>query len=151
MFFQRLFFGNYLLMLPIVSWAAAQIIKAIIHRVVNGKFNAERLVGSGGMPSSHAALVCSLMVGAARKFGLSNPYFAICTVLAAIVMYDAMGVRLETGKQARLLNMIMDDMREEGQDLGTEKRLKELVGHTPFQVLSGALLGVLIAILIPVF
>ena len=147
---ERIFFNNYLLMLPVVSWTMAQVMKAVIHLLVNGKFSGERLFGSGGMPSSHSALVCSLFVGAVRKFGMASPYSAITLVLAAIVMYDAMGVRLETGKQAKLLNIIMDDFKEDGQDLGQEK-LKELVGHTPLQVLSGALLGVLIAILIPVF
>lgn len=147
---ERIFFNNYLLMLPVLSWVAAQVLKTILYFAVNRKFNAERLFGSGGMPSSHSALVCSLFVGAVRKFGMASPYSAITLVLAMIVMYDAMGVRLETGKQARLLNIIMDDLKEDGQDLGQEK-LKELVGHTPLQVLSGALLGVLIAILVPVF
>lgn len=137
-------------MLPVIAWTVAQLLKTLLDLIVNGKFSGERLFGSGGMPSSHSALVCSLFVGAAKKFGVSSPYFAITLVLAAIVMYDAMGVRLETGKQARLLNIILDDLREEGQDLG-QKKLKELVGHTPLQVLSGALLGVLIAVLVPVF
>lgn len=148
---QKLFFNNYLLMLPVIGWAAAQIIKAIIDRVTTGSFKPERLVGSGGMPSSHAAMVCALFMGAAKKFGMNSPYFAITFVLAAIVMYDAMGVRLETGKQARLLNRILEDLRDERQDFASDKKLKELVGHTPLQVLSGALLGVLISILIPVF
>ncbi|MDL2218793.1 divergent PAP2 family protein [Ruminococcaceae bacterium OttesenSCG-928-O06] len=148
---QRLFFGNYLLMLPVLGWVIAQLAKAVIHRIVHGTFRAERLFGSGGMPSSHAALVCALFVGAAKKYGMASPYFAIAFVLAAIVMYDAMGVRLETGKQARLLNLIMDDLGDEKEEWDSEKRLKELVGHTPLQVLSGALLGVLLAILIPVF
>ena len=93
----------------------------------------------------------ALLLGCAKKYGLSDPLFAVCLVLALIVMYDAMGVRLETGRQAKILNLIMDDLREEGQDLSGGKKLKELVGHTPLQVLSGALLGVLIAVLIPVF
>lgn len=148
---QRLFFNNYLLMLPIVSWLAAQVVKTVVDYAMHGKFSRERLVGSGGWPSSHAALVCSLFVGTAKKFGLSSPFFAITFVLALIVMYDAMGVRLETGKQARLLNMIVDDLKDDSEEYNKEQKLKELVGHTPFQVLSGALLGVLIAIIIPVF
>ncbi|MDL2294927.1 divergent PAP2 family protein [Ruminococcaceae bacterium OttesenSCG-928-D13] len=148
---QKLFFNNYLLMLPVISWAVAQLLKTLLTLAMTRKFEPERLVGSGGMPSSHSALVCSLFVGTAKKYGASSPYFAITLVLAMIVMYDAMGVRLETGKQAKLLNRIIDDLREEGQDIGYDKKLKELVGHTPFQVLSGALLGILIAILIPVF
>lgn len=151
MVIQRLFFNNYLLMLPIISWAAAQLCKTLIDLFMTKKFTAERLVGSGGMPSSHSALVCSLFVGTAKKLGTSDPLFAVTLVLAAIVMYDAMGVRLETGKQARLLNRLMDDLQEDIKGLSDEQKLKELVGHTPFQVLSGALLGVLIAISIPVF
>ncbi len=149
---RALFFNNYLLMLPIVSWIVAQICKTIIDFIIHGKLNAERLVGAGGMPSAHSALVCSLFVGSARKLGLDDPVFAITFMLALIVMYDAMGVRLETGKQARIINRIMDDLREEGFFGSKENRpLKEMVGHTPLQVVSGALLGILIAILIPVF
>ncbi len=149
---RTIFFNNYLLMLPIVSWIAAQICKTIIDYIIHGKINTERLVGAGGMPSAHSALVCSLFVGSAKKLGLSDPIFAITFVLAMIVMYDAMGVRLETGKQARIINRILDDLREEGFMGGKlDRPLKELVGHTPLQVVSGALLGILIAILIPVF
>lgn len=151
MIIQRIFFNNYLLMTAILSWAAAQVAKTAIDLLTNRKLRVERLVGSGGMPSSHSALVSALFMGAARKFGMSSPYFAITFVLAAVVMYDAMGVRLETGKQARLLNRMMDDLKEEGQPYDDEKKLKELVGHTPIQVISGALLGVLLTILLPVF
>ena len=138
-------------MLPVISWVAAQVCKTILDFSINKTFTAERLVGSGGMPSSHSSTVCALFVGAARKFGGSSPEFAITLVLAAIVMYDAMGVRLETGKQAKLLNKIIEDLRDDNEGLFHEKKLKELVGHTPLQVMSGALLGVLIAIVIPVF
>lgn len=148
---QKIFFNNYLLMVPIFSWAAAQLIKTAIAFAANGKFDGERLFGAGGWPSSHSSLVCSLFVGAARKFGLDSPIFAIAFVLAAIVMYDAMGVRRETGEQAKVLNQILEDLQEEGQGFEYKKKLKEMVGHTPFQVFCGALLGILIAILVPVF
>ncbi len=160
--FKRIFFGNYLLMVAVIGWVAAQVGKTITHFIVVGKLDASRLVGSGGMPSSHASMVCALFVGAIRQYGPSSPHSAITLVLACIVMYDAMGVRLETGKQARLLNLIVEDLREERDEEAAEgeaekiepdygDKLKELVGHTPLQVLSGALLGVLIAILVPVF
>ncbi len=148
---QKLFFNNYLLMLPIVSWCIAQVCKTVLDFFINGSFSPERLVGAGGMPSAHSALVCSLFVGSARKFGLDDPIFALSFVLAMIVMYDAMGVRLETGRQAKVINRIVDDLREEGIENNESRPLKEMVGHTPLQVLSGALLGVLIAVLIPVF
>ncbi|MDL2325269.1 divergent PAP2 family protein [Ruminococcaceae bacterium OttesenSCG-928-A16] len=148
---QRIFFNNYLLLLPVLSWGAAQVIKTVLTLIINKKFSVERLFGAGGWPSSHSALVCSLFMGAARKFGVESPYFAIAFVLAAIVMYDAMGVRRETGEQSKVLNILLEDLKENKQDIDYNRKLKEMVGHTPFQVLSGALLGILISILIPVF
>lgn len=148
MFIHRLFFNNYLLMLAVLAWTSAQVIKTALHFLLTKEFSGERLFGSGGMPSSHSALVCALFVGTAKLEGLSSPLFAIAFVLAAIVMYDAMGVRLETGKQAQVLNLLTKDMRKPSID---EIKLKEMVGHTPFQVLSGALLGVLLAVSVPVF
>ncbi|MFV0411634.1 MAG: divergent PAP2 family protein [Oscillospiraceae bacterium] len=148
---QKLFFNNYLLMLPLLSWAVAQVIKTVLHFVSSRRFSAERLFGAGGWPSSHSALVCSLFLGAAKKYGLQSPYFAFSFVLAAIVMYDAMGVRREAGEQAKAINLIIQDMKSENKEMDLTKPLKEMVGHTPFQVLSGAMLGILVAILIPAF
>lgn len=149
---QHLFFGNYILFVAIVSWLAAQLCKTVINCFLSGKFEAERLWGAGGMPSAHSALVCSLFIATAKQQGVNSPFFAFAFVLAAIVMYDAMGVRRETGEQAKVLNKMMDDWMSDEEDAPmTEngKRLKEKVGHTPFEVLSGALLGILIAVLIP--
>ncbi len=148
-FLQSISFGNYMLFLAVLGWVVAQVGKAVLHLIIHKEFSLERLLGSGGMPSSHSAMVCALFMAAARKTGVSSPEFAITLVLAAIVMYDAMGVRLETGKQAKLLNQIVEDLQSH--KFNTEKRLKELVGHTPIQVLSGALLGILLALLVPVF
>lgn len=148
---RRFFLLNYLLVLPLIAWAIAQAIKTVLHIVFNGKFSAERLVGAGGWPSSHSALVCAMFLGAAKKYGLDSPIFAIAFILAAIVMYDAMGVRRETGEQAKVINKILADMKNDNKELDFSRPLKELVGHTPFQVLSGALLGILVAILVPVF
>jgi acid phosphatase family membrane protein YuiD len=152
-YLQRIFFGNYILSVSLLSWLAAQVCKTIINYFLSGKFEAERLWGAGGMPSAHSALVCSLFIATAKQEGVNSPFFAFAFVLAAIVMYDAMGVRREAGEQAKLLNRMMDDwMSEEGEIplLGNVKRLKERVGHTPLEVLSGALLGILIAVLVPV-
>lgn len=148
---QRLFFVNYLLVIPLIAWAIAQLIKTVLHVAFNRKFSVERLVGAGGWPSSHSALVCAMFLGAAKKYGLESPIFAIAFILAAIVMYDAMGVRRETGEQAKVINKIIEDMKNDNKELDFSRPLKELVGHTPFQVLSGALLGILVAIVIPVF
>lgn len=150
---KNIFFGNYILTVALLSWLAAQVCKTIINYFISGKLDIERLYGAGGMPSAHSALVCSMFMSTARSEGIASPLFAITFILAAIVMYDAMGVRHETGEQAKILNKMMDDWlqdEEESSMLFPTKKLKEKVGHTPFEVLSGALLGILIAVLIPV-
>ena len=153
-FWQKICFGNYMLSVSVFSWLAAQVIKTILNLIASGKFDAERLYGAGGFPSAHSALVCSLFIATAKSQGVRSPAFALAFVLAAIVMYDAMGVRHETGEQAKILNRIMadwlqDDNEEDGAIFSNQKQLKEKVGHTPFEVLGGALLGILIAVLIP--
>lgn len=100
------------------------------------------------MPSSHSATVCALATAAGMKYGGGSFEFAISAMFAIVVMYDAMGVRRETGIQAKVLNEMMDLLTNMGKEMSAEDRLKELVGHTPLQVLMGALLGVLIAVLI---
>ena len=150
-FFQTFCFGNYMLSVALLSWLAAQVCKTIINYLLCGTFEIERMYGAGGMPSAHSALVCSLTMAAARGVGLSSPFFALSFVLAAIVMYDAMGVRHETGEQAKVLNKLLDDWLADEPDSVREqhRKLKEKVGHTPFEVLSGALLGILIAVIVP--
>lgn len=147
-FLQNFCFGNYILSVALLSWLAAQVAKTLINYFLSGKFDAERLWGAGGMPSAHSALVCSAFLAAAKREGVHSPIFAFAFILAAIVMYDAMGVRRETGEQAKVLNK-MFEKGANAQD-GEYKKLKEQVGHTPIEVLSGALLGILIAVLIPV-
>lgn len=113
---QRLFFGNYILSVALLSWLAAQICKTIINYILSGKFEAERMWGAGGMPSAHSALVCSMFMAAAKSQGVNSPIFAIAFILAAIVMYDAMGVRRETGEQAKVLNRMISDWLSEDED-----------------------------------
>ena len=132
------------------GWAIAQVIKTIIDFGFNKKINFERLVGSGGMPSCHSATVCALATSAALMHGLTSSEFAISTILAIIVMYDARGVRRETGNQAMILNQIMDffKLKESAEfklDFDQDK-LKELVGHTPLQVACGAILGIIVGV-----
>lgn len=131
-----------------LGWMIAQILKTIIHMILNKKFVAERMVGSGGMPSSHSATVCGLATAAGMKYGGGSFEFAVCMMLAIIVMYDAMGVRRETGKQGKVLNEMMEVFTNMGKQISAEERLKEFVGHTPLQVLMGALLGIVIAVVI---
>ena len=98
--------GNQVLVSAVVGWTVAQVLKTLIDFALNKSFNAERLVGSGGMPSSHSATVCGLTTAAGLKYGAGSFEFAISFILSMVVMYDAVGVRQETGKQARLLNSI---------------------------------------------
>ncbi len=154
MSFFRDLFTNYLFMAAAIGWLSAQVIKTIIDFHFTKEFNLERMVGSGGMPSCHSATVCSLATAAAIKCGPLSDEFAICAMLAIIVMYDARGVRRETGNQAVVLNKIMDYFSSEHPEYDPfgEENLKELIGHTPFQVMVGAILGIIIAIVLnPLF
>lgn len=135
---------NPVLVAAVMGWFVAQVLKTIIHLIVTKQFVLERMVGSGGMPSSHAATVCALATAAGLEFGGGSFEFAVAVILAIIVMHDARGVRRETGIQARILNEMMETFRKMGNKMTAEERLKEFVGHTPLQVLVGALLGILI-------
>ena len=129
------------------GWLIAQILKTIIHMSLTKKFVAERLVGSGGMPNSHSATVCAFATATALEYGGDSFEFAVALILAIIVMYDAMGVRRETGIQARVLNDIMKTFADMGRsELSAYEKMKEFVGHTPLQVLAGAILGILISL-----
>lgn len=140
------FFHNTIFLSAAAGWLAAQILKTLIHMLFTKKFVAERLIGSGGMPSSHSATVCALATASCIKYGSGSFEFAISLILALIVMYDAMGVRRETGIQAKLLNEMIAIFAEMGRrELSPDEKLKEFVGHTPLQVLGGAILGILIA------
>ncbi|MCM1118635.1 MAG: divergent PAP2 family protein [bacterium] len=140
-------FQNRIFLASALGWLVAQILKTLIHLLFTKKFVAERLVGSGGMPSSHSATVCALVTATYMEHGSSGSPFALSLILAIIVMYDAIGVRRETGIQAQLLNnmiKIFEDMGRE--ELSAQDKLKEFIGHTPFQVLIGGILGVFIAV-----
>ncbi len=139
---------NQLLISSATGWVVAQLLKTIIDCTLNHGFSPERLVGSGGMPSSHSATVCALVVSSGICCGVSSSEFAVCFVLAAVVMYDAIGVRQETGKQAKLLNLILQQDLFKLKDQEFEEKLKEFVGHTPLQVFAGAILGIVIALLV---
>ncbi len=131
-----------------VSWLLAQIIKTILHLIVTRKFDAERLIGTGGMPSSHSATVSSLATAIAVNYGSDSVYFAIALILAIVVMYDALGVRRETGKQAVVINEMIEMFNDMGKPMSAEEKLKIFVGHTPMQVFAGCILGMLIAFIV---
>ena len=140
--------GNRVLVSAVVGWFVAQVLKTVIHTIVTKKFEPERLTGSGGMPSSHSSTVCAMAAVSGQIYGLGSFEFAVTVILAIIVMHDAMGVRLETGKQAKLINEIVETFKTMNGKTLAEERLKEFVGHTPLQVLTGALLGIIIALLL---
>ncbi len=130
------------------GWFTAQVLKTIIHFILSREFSAERLTGSGGMPSSHSATVCALATAACYEYGGASFQFAISLLFAIVVMYDAMGVRRETGIQAKLLNEMLRTFEDMGRsEISAHDKLKEFVGHTPLQVLIGCLLGILIGVL----
>ena len=133
---------NYGLWIPIITWALVQSIKVLSDLIIHKKLNIKRLWGSGGMPSSHSAFVMSLSTVAALSRGLDSLEFAICLIFSGIVMYDAAGVRRAAGKQAKVLNQII----ESDEDINIQEKLVELLGHTPVEVFAGAVVGVLMAI-----
>ena len=137
---------NQILIVSFLSWAVAQLTKTVYECIRYRELKLSRLVSSGGMPSSHSSLVTGLATAAGRVAGLNSPAFAIAAVLAAIVMYDAAGVRRAVSIQARILNQMIDDAFQ-GKPFA-EKRLRELVGHTPIQVFVGALLGIGIGLIV---
>ncbi len=134
---------NRVLVIALVSWSIAQVAKVLTDLLINKKFDFRRFVGSGGMPSSHSAFVMALSTGIGMLQGWDTPLFAIAISYAFVVMYDAAGVRRSAGKQAEILNIIiMDVIEHKGLK---EERLKELIGHTPVEVIAGALLGIITA------
>ena len=140
--------GNQVLISAVLGWTVAQVLKTIIDCILNRSFNPERLVGGGGMPSSHSSTVCALTAASGMRYGAGSFEFAVCFVLSMIVMYDAMNVRMETGKQSKLLNRVFFENILELDGVILQERLKEYVGHTPVQVVAGAVLGIIIAALV---
>ena len=124
------------------SWFIAQVLKTIIYAVINKKLVWERLIGDGGMPSGHSATVTSLAMFTALRCGFGSFEFAVAGVLAVVVCHDAMGVRREAGRQAEVLNELVDAFQRISQEKITEEKLKIFVGHTPLQVIVGIALGV---------
>lgn len=138
--------SNQVLLVALIACLVAQLCKLLIELTKNRKFNLRVLVTTGGMPSAHSAFVSALAAGVGQTLGWASPEFAIAMIFAVIVMYDAAGVRQAAGKQARILNQIIDELFNEGKQFN-EDRLKELLGHTPFQVIVGLVLGIAVACL----
>ena len=135
--------ANHILWASLTAWSIAQVLKLFTSYYRTKTVDFQRLVGAGGMPSSHAALVVSLAMATGWSKGFDSVDFAIALVMAGVVMYDASGVRQAAGKQAKVLNKLLQDLQQHHSI--QEIRLKELLGHTPLEVIAGALLGTLIA------
>lgn len=145
---------NKMFVTPFLAWATAQVLKTIINAIISKEFNPERLVGSGGMPSCHSATVIGLVYATAYCKGVNGFEFPMAMAFAMIVMYDAMNVRMETEKQAVVLNFflknekIKNHLKEVNKNEWPKIILKEYVGHTPLQVLAGILVGLLVGFLV---
>ena len=139
-------FSNKYIVTPMFLWLSIQTFKVIWDLITTKKFNFKRILGAGGMPSSHSAVVTSLATLIGRSQGFDSPIFALALIFAVVVMYDAAGVRRAAGKQAQLLNKIVNTPGLSGVEV--QEKLVEVLGHTPVQVFVGALLGVLFGIIV---
>ncbi|MBQ9325005.1 MAG: divergent PAP2 family protein [Clostridia bacterium] len=137
---------NGILLCALLAWFAAQFLKIPITKAVGGKWEWSRFWSAGGMPSSHSAMVVALSLKVGFDLGFDTPLFAACFVLSAIVMYDAAGVRRETGRQGQVINQILHSAIFEGRPI-TNEEMKEIVGHTPLEVFGGFLVGTVCAVL----
>ncbi len=159
----RFIFSNYYLNVAFIAWVAAQGLKFLIYCIAEKQIRWERLVGNGGMPSSHSATVVALTVAVYRIETYQSPMFAIVLVFAIVVMTDAMGVRLETGRQAKVINDFLESIPRDPKtgmpvfyDFKNwkfnipEKELKEFIGHTPIEVLAGMVIGAATGLLLPI-
>ena len=135
---------NECLWIPIITWFLVQTIKVVVDISQNKKLDVKRWWGSGGMPSSHSAFVCSLATAIGLTEGMDSPLFALAFCFASVVMYDASGVRRAAGKQARILNQIIES---EGKNINVQEKLIELLGHTPLEVYVGAVIGIMMSII----
>lgn len=140
------FFRNKIFLTTLSAWIIAQAIKVSIGVIRERKFDFRWFVGTGGMPSSHAAGASCLATAIGLEYGFDTVYFALAASFAIVVMFDAQGVRRASGKQARVLNKVMEDIYWQGRI--HEHRLRELIGHTPVEVITGLLLGIIIALVV---
>ncbi len=137
---------NHLFLVTILAWCIAQLIKVCLGVIRLKKFDFRWLVGTGGMPSAHAAGASALAITAGFDYGFNSGIFALAMVFAIVTMFDAQGVRRSTGSQAKILNKVMEDIYWKGRI--HEVRLKELIGHTPVEVIVGSVIGILIAFIL---
>ncbi|HKL41478.1 MAG TPA: divergent PAP2 family protein [Clostridia bacterium] len=136
-------FHNQIFLAGFIAWLIAQLLKIVTHYIQHRELDLTRIVGSGGMPSSHSSLVMGISTGIGIKYGWGSDIYVLALVFSVIVMYDASGVRRSVGKQAIILNRIIKNLYQHKKI--QEAKLKEFVGHTPKEVFAGALLGIITA------
>ncbi len=145
---------NSVIISGVLAWLVAQIIKTVLYAVKSDKVVYERLVGAGGMPSSHTSMVIASVIAVGKAQGIGSTLFGVMFIMACIVIYDAMGVRYSAGQHAKALNKINDAIFSENNNETGEKKarkkLKELLGHTPLEVVGGAIVGIVVGLLIPI-
>ncbi len=139
--FMQIFQNRYVIV-PLLTWFFIQLFKVICDLVTTKKFNFKRILGAGGMPSSHSAIVMAVTTMIGREQGFNSPIFGISLIFSAVVMYDATGVRRAAGKQATLLNKIIETPGLS--NIEVQERLVEVLGHTPIEVFIGALIGIIV-------
>ncbi len=140
-------FGNRILDITFIAWFIAQFYKVVSTLVIQKRFDIKRFFETGGMPSSHSSTVSCLAACTEIIYGKESGYFAISVILAVIVMYDAMGIRRAAGKQAGVLNRMMDKLSDKIGEMFHDEKLKELLGHTQLEVFAGMILGIAVAFL----
>ena len=152
-FIHEIFSFNPILTVSLLGWFVAQVLKTLINFILLGKFQLERMWGDGGMPSAHSATVCAMVIATARCEGVNSAFLAVASEVAIFTMDVALGVREETGEQAKVLNQMIAqwiDVREKNAPFLQNMHLKEMVGHTPLQVVAGVLVGVAVGLLYPI-
>ena len=142
------FISNKVIITAFIAWATAQILKTITHAIVYKKIDFKRLLGDGGMPSCHSAVVSSTALSIGLIEGFNTSLFALAAIVAIVVMHDASGVRLETGKQAKIIKDMSQFIESLNNIKFDDESLKEFVGHTHLQVFMGAILGIVVALII---
>jgi len=140
-------FANAILISAVTAWLIAQVLKVIINFTIHRTFDIGILISSGGFPSSHSATVSAVALGVGKYYGWDSPIFAVAAIFGMIVMYDAAGVRRAAGKQAEVINQLVAGLYNQMSNLSQE-RLKELIGHTPFEVFAGAIVGIVVGLLV---
>ena len=140
-----LLFQNKYIYIPVITWFFIQLFKLIYDGITTKKFNFKRILGAGGMPSSHAAIVMAISTMIGKNIGFDSPIYALSLIFAFVVMYDAAGVRRAAGKQARLLNKIVETPGLT--NVQVQEKLVEVLGHTPVQVIIGAIIGVTVGLI----